>query len=251
MLSMTLQPHYAPTAAVLVPNLHTQVPIPAPQVSFPNSWPSEYTPVAWPEVWRRLAGAQLRFRSATWTDGKCVVLFRKPLTLNRQLALTHREHTVLLRTLRGDRQKLIALDARIAPSTVANCLKTAMQKLGFKNRLDAAPLAALLLCNSSATQANPEACTQFVSNDGEYIFASAARPDWSRFPDVTRSERQIAALIVEGKSNTEIAHLRDTSIHTVENQVASLFKKLEASGRFDLVRVLYRPATETTPGYFQ
>ncbi len=72
--------------------------------------------------------------------------------------------------------------------------------------------------------------------------ASSPRPDWSGFPDVTKSERSIALAIIEGQSNTEIARTRDTSVHTVENQVASLFRKVEASGRFDLIRVLYQNA---------
>jgi DNA-binding CsgD family transcriptional regulator len=239
-----MTPNAAPAFPVYPPSayLEPRPAAPAPEFPLAGPWPLEHTPVLWSDVWQRLVTARVRYRSAMWSDGKCIVVFRSTNTTHRQYALTNREQTILLRTLRGDRQKLIANESKIAASTVANCLKSAMLKLGFQSRLDAAPLAALALSHADGGYATP--CSAFSATDSDYILASAPRPDWSRFDDVTKSERQIASLIVEGKANTEIAQIRDTSVHTVENQVASLFRKLDASGRFDLLRVLYRPAPE-------
>jgi DNA-binding NarL/FixJ family response regulator len=216
----------------------------APDFPLAGPWPLEHTPLAWSEVWHKLVTAQIRYRAAMWTDGKCIVVFRSSSATHRQFTLSIREQNVLLRTLRGDRQKVIANESRIAASTVANCLKNAMQKLGFQTRLDAAPLAALILNNSEPVRAERANCSVFSATEADYILASVPRPDWSSFEEVTKSERQIASLIVEGKTNTEIATIRETSVHTVENQVAALFRKLDASGRFDLLRVLYRSAPE-------
>lgn len=213
----------------------------APQVreAEPN-WPMDYTPASWLEIWTKLVAAELRFKKAVWNDGRCIAVFRRNAPTSRQYGLTPRERTVLVRTLQGERQKLIAAEAKIAASTVANSLKSARVKLGFEDRLDAAPLATLIVANGTENaSAYPQRNIYSISN-GEWYMASSPRPDWSGFPEVTKSERSIALAIIEGQSNTEIARTRDTSVHTVENQVASLFRKVNASGRFDLIRVLYQ-----------
>lgn len=214
---------------------------PAREVRQPEpSWPADYTPASWLEVWTKLVAAELRFNRAVWNDGRCIAVFRRNQPTARHYGLTARERTVLVRTLQGERQKLIAAEARIAASTVANSLKSARMKLGFEDRLDAAPLATLIVANGTEN-ANPYPQHNIYSiNNGEWFMASSPRPDWSSFAEVTKSERSIALAIIEGQSNTEIATTRDTSVHTVENQVASLFRKVNASGRFDLIRVLYQ-----------
>ena len=52
------------------------------------------------------------------------------------------------------------------------------------------------------------------------------------------SERQVVVLVLAGYSNAEIARRRRVSIHTVANQLKSVFKKLECSGRVELLAML-------------
>jgi DNA-binding CsgD family transcriptional regulator len=200
----------------------------------------DYTPASWLEIWTRLVAAELRFKKAVWNDGRCIAVFRRNAPTSRHYGLTARERTVLVRTLQGERQKLIAAEAKIAASTVANSLKSARVKLGFEDRLDAAPLATLIVANGTENASPYPQRNIYSIGGGEWYMASSPRPDWSGFQEVTKSERSIALAIIEGQSNTEIAKARDTSVHTVENQVASLFRKVNASGRFDLIRVLYQ-----------
>lgn len=208
-------------------------------------WATDYTPASWLEIWTKLMAAELRFKKAVWNDGRCIAVFRRSAATSRHYGLTPRERNVLVRTLQGERQKLIAAEAKIAASTVANSLKSARMKLGFEDRLDAAPLATLLVANGTENASPYPQRNIYSIGAGEWYMASSPRPDWSGFPDVTKSERSIAMAIIEGQSNTEIARTRDTSVHTVENQVASLFRKVDASGRFDLIRVLYQDATSS------
>jgi len=49
------------------------------------------------------------------------------------------------------------------------------------------------------------------------------------------AEREVLALVVEGKSNQEIAAARGTSERTVANQIASLLRKLGAPSRYALI----------------
>jgi DNA-binding CsgD family transcriptional regulator len=219
--------------------LHSQPQAPQFREAEP-AWPMDYTPASWLEIWSKLVAAELRFKKAVWNDGRCIAVFRRNAPTSRQYGLTPRERTVLVRTLQGERQKLIAAEAKIAASTVANSLKSARVKLGFEDRLDAAPLATLIVANGTENASPYPQRNIYSIGGGEWFMASSPRPDWSGFPEVTKSERSIALAIIEGQSNTEIAKVRDTSVHTVENQVASLFRKVNASGRFDLIRVLYQ-----------
>ncbi len=52
---------------------------------------------------------------------------------------------------------------------------------------------------------------------------------------LSAAEREVLDLVVQGKSNAEIARARGTSVRTVANQVASMLKKLGAGSRFELI----------------
>src|SRR4051794_25317076 len=52
---------------------------------------------------------------------------------------------------------------------------------------------------------------------------------------LTPAERAVVTAILDGKSNAAIALARSTSVRTVANQVASIFKKLGVGSRAELV----------------
>lgn len=52
------------------------------------------------------------------------------------------------------------------------------------------------------------------------------------------AERQVVTLVLSGCTNAEISRRRRVSVHTVANQLKSVFKKLECSGRNELLAVL-------------
>ena len=55
---------------------------------------------------------------------------------------------------------------------------------------------------------------------------------------LTAAEREIAAMVVDGMSNAEIASARGKSVRTIANQVASAFRKLGVGSRVELSSVL-------------
>lgn len=57
---------------------------------------------------------------------------------------------------------------------------------------------------------------------------------------LTDSERDVMRLILEGKSNSEIARDRGRAIRTVANQVASIFRKLGIGSRCELYALAAR-----------
>ena len=52
---------------------------------------------------------------------------------------------------------------------------------------------------------------------------------------LTPAEREVAVLVTAGRSNAHIARARGTSVHTVGNQIASIFRKTGVASRFELV----------------
>jgi DNA-binding NarL/FixJ family response regulator len=74
----------------------------------------------------------------------------------------------------------------------------------------------------------------FSAEGGE--FAVVAFPIASESPDVlTSAERAVLAAILEGLRNDAIARRRRTSLRTVANQVASIFRKLGVRSRGELL----------------
>jgi DNA-binding CsgD family transcriptional regulator len=52
---------------------------------------------------------------------------------------------------------------------------------------------------------------------------------------LTRAEREVTALVLEGHTNEQIAKARGTAPSTVANQLQAIFEKLGVNGRLELV----------------
>jgi DNA-binding CsgD family transcriptional regulator len=64
--------------------------------------------------------------------------------------------------------------------------------------------------------------------------ARIARASESAVPELSRREAQVAALVVKGLQNKEIAALLGTSPATVQKQTISIYRKVGVSGRVQL-----------------
>lgn len=56
---------------------------------------------------------------------------------------------------------------------------------------------------------------------------------------LTSAEQAVAEQIADGASNHQIAEQRGTSVRTVANQVAKIFRKLDVQSRAELVALLH------------
>jgi DNA-binding CsgD family transcriptional regulator len=68
------------------------------------------------------------------------------------------------------------------------------------------------------------------------IWYSRRRPP-TVLGELTPAEREVLALVCEGRSNKEIAACRGTSVNTVGNPLAAIFSKLAVANRFELVEL--------------
>ena len=55
---------------------------------------------------------------------------------------------------------------------------------------------------------------------------------------LTTAEQEVATLILAGLTSQEIGKVRESSLHTVGNQIASIYRKLGVSSRPELARKL-------------
>lgn len=65
---------------------------------------------------------------------------------------------------------------------------------------------------------------------------------------LTAAESEVAALVLAGRRNAEIAAARGTSLRTVANQVASVFRKLGVGSRLHLTASVSRDRSCVRPG---
>jgi DNA-binding NarL/FixJ family response regulator len=122
--------------------------------------------------------------------------------------LSRRELDVLSMVARGMSTKLVAYGLGLSPATVSSSLLRAASKLGLATRIELLRLAATITGDPRA-RAMPAT--------------------------LTSAESAILALLQEGMSNQQIAHVRSRSVRTIANQVASLLRKTESSSRRALV----------------
>jgi DNA-binding CsgD family transcriptional regulator len=83
-----------------------------------------------------------------------------------------------------------------------------------------------------------------VEDAEPYLVLSYPLPRW-RLPGVlTAAEQEIALAILAGASRSEVAQARGTSIRTVSNLLAQMFRKLGVGSRIELAARL----SEDAPG---
>jgi DNA-binding NarL/FixJ family response regulator len=66
--------------------------------------------------------------------------------------------------------------------------------------------------------------------------------------DLTETERNVAAQIIAGSTNADIARRREASEHTVANQVQAIFRKLQVRSRSELAAHLQAESAVTSHG---
>ena len=84
----------------------------------------------------------------------------------------------------------------------------------------------------STTRRRGAEVTEFEYADG--TFAVVSVPHAAPAGALTDAEREVAALIADGRSNAEIARARGTSRNTVSNQIASILRKLGVGSRVEV-----------------
>jgi DNA-binding NarL/FixJ family response regulator len=193
-------------------------------------------------LWRELARGTSRVVDAFFSDERCyLVLGLQTDDSATPMPITGRRLEILEAVLGGLRQKSIAIDLSLAPSTVALNSRLALEALGMMCKPSRAhPL--LMLAARAASEPLPAlaSCSTFVTcEDRELRVIGIARPDQRLAAMLPSAELAVIRSLVEGLSYGDIARRRGTSTRTVANQISAVFRRLRVSGRNELVQRLF------------
>jgi DNA-binding NarL/FixJ family response regulator len=177
----------------------------------------------WP-AW--LAGRWSLFDAFTAGWARYIVAIRNPESVVAQRALGPREKIVLEHMLAGRSGKWTASELKLSESVIARTLRLALDKLGAP---DAATLAGVqVLAFEPLDDLGAEADLAIART------APAARS----LANLSDAERSIVADLFGGKRIPAIALERGTSPRTVAHQIGSVYRKLGASSRRELLALL-------------
>ena len=179
------------------------------------------------QTWQALMMGRWSLVDRFDTDGRrFVVAVKNDPSYPDPRGLTSKERQVAEFTGLGRSTKEVAYTLGVSSSAVTNCTARAQEKLGLKSRTE---LAAFFAPNGIRARLAE------VALDGERLLVGAyPLIDEVSTAKLTGAERSVAALVLAGSTNRDIAHRRETSESTVANQVQSIFQKLGARSRGEL-----------------
>jgi DNA-binding NarL/FixJ family response regulator len=189
------------------------------------------------QLWRDLTGGHNRVADGFFTSDRCYLLLAPVSAQARPLEA--RRLAILEAVLRGASQKCIAIDHRLAPSTVALHAKLALENLGVMDRPSRTHPLLMRIARSASKHGEARCSNLYLDAEREYRVVSMARPEQPLRSVLPSAEFEVIQSLVEGLSYQDIAERRDTSARTVANQISAVFRRLQVSGRNALVERLF------------
>jgi DNA-binding NarL/FixJ family response regulator len=178
----------------------------------------------WPAL---LDGRWSLFDAFTAGGVRYIVVVRNPEPIAARRALGPRERIVLEHVLAGRSGKWTACELKLSESVIARTLRVALDKLGAD---DTATLAGVQILAFEPLHS--------VGAEVDLAIARAAPPAARSLATLSDAERSIVVDLLGGKRIPAIALERGTSPRTVAHQIGSVYRKLGASSRRELLALL-------------
>lgn len=158
-------------------------------------------------------------------------------------ALRRRDVAILENTLLSGVRKHVALEAGLSCSSIAVIMQSCFEFMGLSclpSRIPGVVVAAAHARHHLGYAPVPrDASSAPTFSLGEHTI-TLRRPDTLLAAWLAPAEYAVIHQLIEGMTYAEIALARSTSVRTVANQVASGFRRLEVSGRAELLCLLAR-----------
>jgi len=189
-------------------------------------------------AWDDLVWSRLRVHCESTGRERCYVIAQlSDAPADSVPCLDPSEAALLARLLCGDLQKVLACEHGMAASTVSVHLFRALVKLGLSGTSVPLPIVLTAQAWVLGTRIADARSSSFEHQGRVYRMLSVPRPQTSRISCLTPAEQEIAELLIEGLSRSEIALSRGASVNTVARQISAVFSALKVTGRHALVRV--------------
>jgi DNA-binding NarL/FixJ family response regulator len=190
-------------------------------------------------VWESICSRRRRIRDAFCTEDSCHFL----LETGSGLPLSARQVQILDRVLAGHTQQELCVEHKLCAATVSQAVSKTLHMIGLECRVASVPALLVMVAHAARRGLSLTAHVAEVEIDGVKVqLVRADRPDRELDPRLSSAEQTVLRLIVEGLSNAEIGARRHTSTGTVANQAGAIFRKLQVSGRGELLARLVREA---------
>ncbi len=191
-------------------------------------------------LWRELARGLSNIVDSFFSEERCYLVLSSK-TDDHATPVEGRRLEILEAVLSGLRQKNIAIDLALAPSTVALNSRLALESLGITCKPSRAhPLLMLAAKSVSEPTLALAQCSTFVTDDARALrVVGIDRPDRRLQALLPSAELAVIRSLIEGLSYQEIARRRGTSTRTIANQITAVFRRLRVSGRNELVQRLF------------
>jgi DNA-binding CsgD family transcriptional regulator len=195
-------------------------------------------------LWDELIAGSCKIES--WSHAEeswSMVISRRPKpSASAGMALRQRDIEILERALLSGGRKQVAVEAGLSCSSIAVIMQSCFQFMGLSCLPSRIP--GLLVAAAHARHHQGAKFQSYLSGKSAPLFAQqtirVARPDAGLDAWLAPAEHAVIHLLIEGMSYAEIAQARHTSVRTVANQVASGFRRLDVSGRAELLCLLAR-----------
>jgi DNA-binding NarL/FixJ family response regulator len=186
-------------------------------------------------LWRELSLGLCRVVDGFFTDSRCYLVTRS--SDGGAPAIAERRRKILEAILSGEGQKRVAIELNLAPSTIAFNAREALVELGASCKPSRAHPLLMLAAHAarSSNRAVAGALSFFSHDESTLRVVSLERPELCLSGRIPPGELAVVRCLVEGRSYLEIAGGRGTSTRTIANQLASVFRRLQVSGRGELL----------------
>jgi DNA-binding NarL/FixJ family response regulator len=191
-------------------------------------------------LWRELARGTSLVVDEFFCEDRCYLVLALR-TDGRAAPIEGRRLEILEAVLGGVRQKNVAIDLKLAPSTVALNSRLGLEALGVCGKPSRAHPLLMLAANAiNQTTLVSARCSSFVTHgDRELRVIGITRPDRHLSSCLPPAELAVIRCLIEGLSYREIARQRGTSTRTIANQITAVFRRMRVSGRNELVQRLF------------
>ena len=203
-------------------------------------------PVPLALLWQALTEGVCRVVDSFFTSKRCYVV-TAGLAARGRPPVEGRKLEILERVLSGSAQNAVGLDLGLAPSTIAQHTRVGLDSLGIACRSSRVhPLLMLAAKAARDRDLSQHGSLSVVLADGTALrVIGVARPDACLIDVLPQAELAVVSGQIEGHSLEDIARQRGTSVRTVANQVAAVFRRLGVSGRNELVHRLFADTAGT------
>lgn len=187
-------------------------------------------------LWSELRTQRLRILESFSTRERCFLVLTQQV--RHAAPLRERDLLALEQFLLGKPQKCIGYELGVAPSTTALAISRALDALG--KCVKPAAVSMILVMAASQHRGLISMPDAWLTTIGETQVVSVEHPRALLVGRLSAAEFAVASALLDGASYEEIAFQRSVATRTVANQLSSVFRRLDISGRMDLIHYTLR-----------